>query len=94
MTTKQTKIKLTEGENFLYSAECKKNHSSPILNLSWCDLKNKDNLLKIHDMCCNSSCNCQKQIEFTPNLFQLERAEFENTMKTIPKVMIRLAIRF
>ena len=42
-------------------------------------------VLKLHDMCLNPKCKCQKQITFSPNQFQLEGAGFENTMKKIFK---------
>ena len=39
MEDKQSKFK--KGEKFQKPARCKNNHSSPISNLSWCDLNNK-----------------------------------------------------
>ena len=50
-------------------------------NLSWCDFKNKGNLLECHDMCPNPKCKGQKQIFFTPNQFQCDGAVFRKTMK-------------
>ena len=41
-------------------------------SLPWFDLNNKASLLKVHDMCPNPKCKCQKQSVFTPNQFQLE----------------------
>ena len=35
---------------------------------------------KLHDMCHNPKCNCQKQINFSPRQFQLEGNGFKNTM--------------
>ena len=52
-------------------------------NSTWCDLKKTCTVLKLHDMCHNPKCKCQKQITFSPNQFQLEG--FKNTMKKIPK---------
>ena len=80
MLNKQTKTELFAGEKSQKSAKSK-NHSSPMSNLSWCDLNNKGNLLKVHDMCPYHKCECQKQLTFTPNQFQLEGAGFKNTIK-------------
>ena len=79
----QIKTKLTRGEKFQKTAKCKNNQSSPMTNLSWCDLNKKGNLLKVHDMCPNPKCNCQKQITFTPKLFLLEGAVFKAMRKNI-----------
>ena len=50
-------------------------------NSAWCDLNKNCPVLKLHDMCHNSECKCQKQIAFTPKQFQLEGNGFKNTMK-------------
>ena len=39
---------------------------------AWCDLNKTCTVLKLLDMCHNPKCNCQKQITFTPEQFQLE----------------------
>ena len=69
------------------SKNCKlqNNHSSPMLNLLLCGLNNKDNLLKVFDMCPSPKCKCQKQLAFTPNQFQFEGAGFKNTKKKLFK---------
>ena len=54
-------------------------------NSAWCDLNKNCTVLKLHDMCHNPKCKCQKQITFSPNQFQLEGAGFKNTMKKIFK---------
>ena len=46
-------------------------------------LKKNCTVLKLHDMCHNPKCKCQKQITFTPNQFQLEGNGFKKTMKKI-----------
>ena len=38
-------------------------------------------VLKLHDMCHNPKCKCQKQITFTPKQYMLEGNAFKNTMK-------------
>ena len=50
-------------------------------NSAWCDLNKNCTVLKLHDMCHNPKCVCQKQITFSPNQFQLEGAGLKNTMK-------------
>ena len=50
-------------------------------NCAWCDLNKNCTVLKLHDMCHNLKCKCQKQITFSPNQIQLEGAGFKNTMK-------------
>ena len=36
------------------------NHCSAISNSAWTDLNNNNTILKLHDMCANKNCNCQK----------------------------------
>ena len=40
----------------------------------------KWNTLELHKKCPISKCNCQKQVFFTPNQFQLEGARFKKKM--------------
>ena len=54
-------------------------------NSAWCDLNKKCTVLKLHDMCHNPKCKCQKQITFSPKQFQLEGAGFKNTIKKLFK---------
>ena len=54
-------------------------------NSAWCCLNKNCTVLKLHNMCHNPKCKCQKQITFSPNQFQLEGAGFKNTMKKIFK---------
>ena len=53
----------TKWQNFQKSAECKKNHSSPMLNLTWCILNNKGSFLKVHDMWVNLSFRSKRMIQ-------------------------------
>ena len=76
---------MTRGQDFIKNAKCTHRHRSAMSNSAWCDLNKNCTLLKLHDMCHNAKCKCQKQITFTPNQFQLEGAGFENTMKKIFK---------
>ena len=63
------------------NAECSHGHRSAMSNSVWCDLNKNCTVLKLHDMCHNPKCKCQKYITFSPNQFQLEGAGFKNTMK-------------
>ena len=76
---------MTKGPDFIKSGKCSHGHRSAMSNSAWCDLKKNCTVLKLHDMCHNPTCKCQKQITFSPNQFQLEGAGFKNTMKKIFK---------
>ena len=76
---------MSKGSGFIKSGKCTHGHRSAMSNSAWCDLNKNCTVLKLHDMCHNPKCKCQKQITFSPNQFQLEGARFENTMKKIIK---------
>ena len=76
---------MTKGTDFIKSGKCSHGHRSAMSNSAWCDLNKNCTVLKLHDMCHNPKCKCQKQITFSPNQFQLEGAGFKNTMKKIFK---------
>ena len=76
---------MTRGQDFIKNAKFSHGHRSVMSNSAWCDLNKKYTVLKLHDMCHNDKCNCQKMITFSPNQFQLEGAGFKNTMKKIFK---------
>ena len=76
---------MTRGQNFIKSGKCTHGHRSAMSNSAWCDLNKNCTVLKLHDMCHNPKCKCQKQITFTPNQFQLEGAGFKSTMKKLFK---------
>ena len=63
---------MTRAENFNENAKGKHGHRSTLSNSTRCDLNKKCTVLKLHDVCHNSNCNCQKQITFTPKQFQLD----------------------
>ena len=52
-------------------------------NSAWCDLNKNCTVLKLHDLCHNPKCKCQKQITFIPNRFQLEGGSIKNKMNSI-----------
>ena len=76
---------MTKGQDFIKNAKCTHGHRSAMSNSAWCDLNKNCTVLKLHDMCHNPKCKCQKQITFTPNQFQLEGSGFKSTMKKIFK---------
>ena len=76
---------MTKGEDFIKNAKCTHGHRSAMSNSAWCDLNKNCTVLKLHDMCHNPKCKCQKQITFSPKQFQLEGAGFKNTFKKIFK---------
>ena len=72
---------MTRGQDFVRNAKCTHGHRSAMSNSAWCDLNKNCTVLKLHDMCHNPKCKCQKQIIFSPNQSQLGGAGFKNTMK-------------
>ena len=72
---------MTRGQDFVENAKCTHGHRSPMSNSAWCDLNKNCTVLKLHDMCHNPKCKCQKQITFSPNQFQFEGSGSKNTMK-------------
>ena len=50
---------------------------------AWCDLNKNCTVLKLHDMCHNPKCKCQKQITFTPKRFQLEGGSIKTKLQKI-----------
>ena len=72
---------MNRGEDFNKNAKCTHGHRSAMSNSGWCDLNKNCTVLKLHDMCHNPKCKCEKQITFSSNKFQLEGAGFKNTMK-------------
>ena len=76
---------MTRGQDFVKNAKFTHEHRSAMSNLARCDLNKNCTLLKLHDMCHNPKCKCQKQINFSPNQFQLEGAGFRYNMKKIFK---------
>ena len=76
---------MTKGEDFIKNAKCTHWHRSAMSNSAWWDWIKSCTVLKLHDMCHNPKCKCQKQITFRPRQFQLEGAGFKNTLKKIFK---------
>ena len=74
---------MTRGSDFIKNAKCSHGHRSAMSNSAWCDLNKSCTVLKLHDMCHNHKCKCQKQITFSPNQFQLEGGSIKNNLKSI-----------
>ena len=52
-------------------------------NSAWCDLNENCTVLKLHDMCHNLKCKCQKQITSSHRQFQLEVGSIKTKLKSI-----------
>ena len=51
-------------------------------NSAWCDLNENCTVLKLHDMCHNPKCKCQKQITFSSNQYVLESGSIKSQLKS------------
>ena len=74
---------MTRGQDFIKNAKCSHGHRSAMSNSAWCDLNKNCTVLKLHDMCHNPKCKCQKQITFSPKQFQLEGGSIKSKLKSI-----------
>ena len=72
---------MTKGESFVKNAKCKHGHRSAMSNSAWCDLNKNCTVLKLHDMCRNPKCKCQKQIIFTTKHYMLERGLIKSNLQ-------------
>ena len=72
---------MTRGKSSNKNAKCTHGHRSAISKSVWCALNKTCTVVKLHQMCHNPKCNCQKQTTFSPKQFQLEGAGFKNTVK-------------
>ena len=72
---------MTRGEDFLKNAKCTLGHRSAKSKSAWCDLNKFCTVLKLHHMCHNPKCKCQKQITFTPKQFHLEGGSIERKLQ-------------
>ena len=76
---------MTKGSDFIKSGKCSHGHRSAMSNSAWCDLNKNCTVLKLHDMCHNPKCKCQKMIIFTPNQYQLEGGSIKSKLQKIFK---------
>ena len=73
---------MTRADNFMKNAKCKLGHRSPMSNLAWCDLNKNCTVLKLHDMCHNPKCNCQKQKLLLVNNFNKKVVQSKANFKS------------
>ena len=76
---------MTRGQDFIENAKCTHGRRSAMLNSTWCGLNKNCTVLKLHDLCHNSKCKCQKQLTLTPNQFQLEGGSIKSKLKSISR---------
>ena len=74
---------MTRGSDFIKNAKCTHGHRSAMSNSAWCDSNKNCTVLKLHDMCHNPKCKCQKMNTFTPNQFQLEGGSIKSKLQNI-----------
>ena len=51
---------MSRYDKFLKRGKCIHGHCSKMSNAPWTDLNCNNTILKLHDMCPNKNCNCQK----------------------------------
>ena len=76
---------MSRAENFIKKAKCSHGHRSAMSNSAWYDLNKNCTVLKLHDVCHNHKCRCQKQITFTPKQFQLESGSNKSNLEKVFK---------
>ena len=74
---------MTRGQDIIKNAKCSHGHRSAMSNSAWCDLNSKGDMLKLHDKCPNTKCNCQKIITFTPHQYMLEGGSIKSKLQKI-----------
>ena len=74
---------MTRGQDFIKNAKCTHGHRSAMSTSAWCDLNKNCTVLKLHDMCHNPKCKCQKMITFTPQQSQLEGGSIKSKLQKI-----------
>ena len=51
---------MTRGGDFIKNAKSTHGHRSALNSSAWCELNKNCTVLKLHDMCHNPKCKCQK----------------------------------
>ena len=64
--------KMHEEKILRKKGRCNHRHCSFMGKSAWRDLDKDGTILKLHDMCPSSKCNCQKQVPITPKHFNLK----------------------
>ena len=76
---------MSRYDKFQKRGKCIHGHCSGLSNSAWTDLDKNNSILKLHDMCANKNCNCQKQLTFTPRQYMLEGGSVKSKLKKIFK---------
>ena len=71
---------MNRAENFIKKAKSKHGHRSVLSISAWCDSSKYFTVLKLHDMCHNPKCNCQKQSTFNPKQNQFEGGSIKDKL--------------
>ena len=74
---------MTIAENVIKNAKCNHGYRSAKSNSAWCGLNKNCTVSKLHDMCHNPECNCQKQITFTSRQFELEGGSIKSKLQKV-----------
>ena len=72
---------MTRAESFIKNAKYSHGRRSAMSNSARCDLNKKCTVLKLHDLCHNPNCKCQKQITFTPKQFQIGGVSIQSKLQ-------------
>ena len=85
---------MSRYDKFEKRGKCLHGHCSKMSNSAWTDLNKDNSILKLHDMCANKNCNCQKMLTFTPKQYQLEGGSIKQNLKKYLKEQKRHGIVF
>ena len=85
---------MSRYDNFEKRGKCLHGHCSKMSNAAWTDSDKNNSILKLHDMCANKNCNCQKMLTFTPRQYQLEGGSIKTKLKKHLKVQKKHGIVF
>ena len=67
---------MSRGEDFSKKGKCEKIHSQSLSNSAWCDLNSYGDILKLHDICHNPRCKCEKE-NFSQGNFYSKKQDLE-----------------
>ena len=74
-------MQMSRVVDFIKRGKCKNNHCSSMSNSACTDLNSKGKILKLHDICPNAKCNCQKILTFTPHQYMLEGRSIKSKLQ-------------
>ena len=72
---------MTRREDIIKNAKCTHGHRSAMSKSAGCDLIINCTVLKLHDMCHDPKCKCQKKITFTLQHIQLEGGSIKSKLQ-------------